>query len=113
MASWAKGSELVRAAARKPDSLLSRFRRWWGETLRNPEYHRIPLVETFKIGDRVRIDSTDPGFSHQIGTEATVASELERGDNGRWYYRLDNNMSAEPECLKLIEHVAESRGSME
>jgi hypothetical protein len=78
--------------------LLSRFRRLWGE--------RDAAPATFRIGDRVRITNADRQFIDRIGVEAVVASELERANDGRMYYRLDNNMSAQPECLALVEPVA-------
>lgn len=95
--SWAEGSETVRAAPRKPDSLLSRFRR----LLAGKEAAQA----TFRIGDRVRITHADRQFIDRIGVEATIASKLERANDGRLYYRLDNNMSAQPECLTLVEHA--------
>lgn len=108
MRSWAEGSEVIRTAPRKPDTLLRRFRRWWAT--RDTAEAGLPSQapgETFKIGDRVRIDKADPEFICRIGTEATIASELECAPDGRMYYRLDNNMSAQPECLRLLERVAE------
>jgi hypothetical protein len=108
MRSWAEGSEVARAAARKPDSLFSRFRRWWNK--RDTAQAGISAhahSKTFNIGDRVRISKADPEFINRIGIEATIASELERAGDGRVYYRLDNNMSAQPECLTLLERVAE------
>jgi hypothetical protein len=35
-------------------------------------------------------------------------SELERGDDGHLYYRLDNSMSAQPECLTLLQCAADA-----
>ena len=96
--SWAEGCEAVRSASRHP-SLLDRLRRLWDR--------RQATQTAFSIGNRVRITKADPEFIDRIGTEAIVASELERGDDGRMYYRLDNNMSAQPECLTLLEQVAE------
>jgi hypothetical protein len=61
----------------------------------------------FRIGDRVRITDADPRFADRLGVEAIVASELERGDDGQLYYRLDNNMSARPECLTLLKSAPE------
>ncbi len=55
------------------------------------------------IGDRVRITHADPQFIDRIGIEAIVVSELEHTGVGRMFYRLNNNMSAEPDCLLLIE----------
>ena len=97
--SWADGSEAVRTAARKPDSLLSRLRRWWSK--------RDTPEAAFRIGDRVRVTKAGPQFTDRIGTEAIVVSELERAEDGRTFYRLDNNTSAEPDCLTLLERVAE------
>jgi hypothetical protein len=108
MRSWAEGSEVIRTGPRKPDSLLGRFRRWWSK--RDSAQAGISshaLIETFKIGDRVRINNADPQFIYRIGAEATIASELERAADGLMYYRLDNNMSARPECLTLLERGAE------
>ena len=68
---------------------------------------------TFKIGDRVRITSADPQFIDRVGIEAIIVSELERAGDGRRYYRLDNNMSAQPECLTLLEPSAEGPGTAE
>ena len=78
---------------------MSRFLHWLRKSDTGPL--------TFKIGDRVRIISADPQFSDRIGIEATVVSELERAGDGCVYYRLDNNMSAQPECLTLLEHDPE------
>lgn len=78
---------------------MSRFLHW----LRKSDTGEV----NFKIGDRVRIISADPQFSDRIGIEATVVSELERAGDGRVYYRLDNNMSAQPECLTLLGHARE------
>jgi hypothetical protein len=58
---------------------------------------------TFRIGDRVRITSADSPFADRVGVEAIIVSGLERAGDGRSYYRLDNNMSAQPECLTLLE----------
>jgi len=102
--SWAEGSEPVRAAPRKPASLLSRFRRLWDKS--------DALEATFRIGDRVRITNADRPFIDRLGVEAIVASELERANDGRMYYRLDNNMSAQPECLTLVERVAKPEDSI-
>jgi hypothetical protein len=63
---------------------------------------------TFRIGDRVRITVADPRFADRVGIEATVVSELERGDDGHLYYRLDNSMSAQPECLTLLQCAADA-----
>ena len=101
--SWAEGSEAVRTAARKPDSLLNRLRRWWGK--------EEIAGASFRIGDRVRITGADPQFIDRIGTEAIVVSGLEPAGDGRMFYRLDNNMSAQPDCLTLIERVAEPDGN--
>jgi hypothetical protein len=90
----------VRAAPRNV-SWLSRLRRLWAG--------REATQTTFRIGDRVRITKADPQFADRIGTEAIVASELERGDDGRTYYRLDNNTSAQPECLALLEPATNLR----
>lgn len=90
----------MRAAPRKPGSLLRRLLGLWAKT----EYPQA----TFRIGDRVRITVADPRFADRVGIEATVASELERGDDGRLYYRLDNNMSAQPECLTLLQPAADA-----
>ena len=76
--------------------------------LRKPEDDAIALSQPFRIGDRVRITHADPEFIDRIGIEATVLSALERGDDGRMYYRLDNDMSAQPECLELIERRGEA-----
>ena len=109
MHSWSEGSEVIRTAPRTPESLLSRFRRWWNKKDAAQAGTSLPAVETFKIGDRVRINSADPQFIHRIGVEATIASELECATDGRMYYRLDNNMSAQPECLTLLERSAEPK----
>ena len=85
--------------------MLSRFRRLWGE--------RDAAQATFRIGDRVRITNADRQFIDRIGVEAVVASELERANDGRMYYRLDNNMSAQPECLALVEPVAKPGDSIQ
>lgn len=107
MHAWSVGSEVVRTVPRKPDSLLSRFRRWWKKRDAAQSEMSLSGVETFKIGDRVRINSADPRFKDRIGVEATIASELEYATDDRLYYRLDNNMSAQPECLTLLERSAE------
>jgi hypothetical protein len=93
--SWAEGSETVRTAPRKPGSLVSRFIHWLGKGDTGEA--------TLRIGDRVRITSADPQFADRVGVEAIVVSGLERAGDGRSYYRLDNNMSAQPECLTLLE----------
>lgn len=93
--SWAAGSDLIRTAPRKSRSLLSRFRSWWDS--------RNAAPTTFMIGDRVRITHADPQFIDRIGIEAIVVSELEHTGDGRMFCRLDNGMSAEPDCLMLIE----------
>ncbi len=93
--SWAAGSEVVRTAPRKSRSLLSRLRSWWDS--------RNAAQNSFMIGDRVRITHADPQFIDRIGIEAIVVSELEHTGDGRMFYRLNNNMSAEPNCLLLIE----------
>jgi len=98
--SWAEGSEALRTAPRKPEPLVSRFLHW----LRKRETER----PAFRIGDRVRIISADPQFTDRVGIEAIVVSGLERAGDGRSYYRLDNNMSAQPECLTLLEPRAEA-----
>lgn len=90
---------MVRTAPRKPGSLLSRFRRWW--------CNRDSAQSTFKIGDRVRITHADPHFIDRIGIEAIVVSELEHASDGRMFYRLNNNMSAQPDCLTLIERLVD------
>jgi hypothetical protein len=92
----------VRTAPRKPESLVSRFVQW----LRKGDTGPV----SFRIGDRVRITSADPQFTDRVGIEAIVVSELERAGDGRSYYRLDNNMSAQPECLTLLERGAEAPG---
>lgn len=97
--SWAEGSEAIRIAPREPASLLRRFLGLWAN-------RDIPQA-TFRIGDRVRITDADPQFANRIGIEATVVSGLEPGGDGRLYYRLDNNMSAQPDCLTLLEPGAE------
>lgn len=89
----------MRTAPRKPASLTSRFLHWL--------LKRDTEQATFKIGDRVRIIKADPQFRDRVGIEATVVSKLERVGDGRSYYRLDNNMSAQPECLVLLEPRAE------
>jgi hypothetical protein len=99
--SWAAGSEVVRTAPRKSRSLLSRFRKWWGS--------KDDAQNTFVVGDRVRITHADPQFIDRIGVEAIVVSELEHTGDGRMFYRLNNNMSAEPECLMLIERPVDPR----
>src|SRR5690606_18416990 len=91
--SWAEGSEAGRSAPRKPRSLVSRFIHW----LRKGNTGQA----VFRIGDRVRITSADPQFAERIGVEAIIVSGLERAGDGRSYYRLDNNMSAQPESLTL------------
>ena len=90
----------MRAAPRKPGSLLRRLLGRWAKT----EYPQA----TFRIGDRVRITTADPRFADRLGIEATVASDIERGDDGRLYYRLDNDMSAQPECLTLLQSAADA-----
>jgi hypothetical protein len=92
----------VRTAPRKPESLVSRFAHWLRKRDTGPA--------TFRIGDRVRITSADPQFADRVGIEAIVVSELERAGDGRSYYRLDNNMSAQPECLTLVEPDAAGSG---
>jgi hypothetical protein len=79
---------------------VSRFLHW----LRKGDKER----PAFRIGDRVRITSADPQFTDRVGIEAIVVSGLERAGDGRSYYRLDNNMSAQPECLTLLEPRAET-----
>lgn len=107
MHSWSEGSEVIRTAPRTPEPLLSRFRRWWNKRGAAQAGTSLPAVEAFKVGDRVRIDAADPPFTHRIGVEAIIASELECATDGRMYYRLDNNMSAQPECLTLLEPGAD------
>ena len=101
--SWAEGSEALRTAPRKPGSLASRFIYW----LRKRDAGQA----TFRIGDRVRITSADPQFAERVGVEAIVVSGLERAVDGQSYYRLDNNMSARPECLTLLQSRAEATSS--
>lgn len=84
---------------------MSRFLRW----LRKRDTEQA----TFSIGDRVRITRADPRFRDRIGIEATVVSGLQRASDGRRYYRLDNNMSAQPDCLALIEPGATEAPSTE
>jgi len=95
----------VRTAPREPVSFLSRLRRWWAS--------KEMGQARFRIGDRVRITHADPRFVDRIGIEATVVSEPEEAANGRMYYRLDNGMSAQPECLTLLEPVAEAGDSID
>lgn len=76
--------------------------------LRKPEDDAVALSQPFRIGDRVRITYADHEFIDRIGIEATIVSTLERGDDGRMYYRLDNDMSARPECLEPIERHGEA-----
>lgn len=90
---------MVRTAPRKPASLLSRFRHWWRG--------KDTAQATFRIGDRVRVTRADPQFTDRIGTEAIVVSDLEHTGDGRAFYRLNNNMSAQPECLTLLERDAD------
>lgn len=90
---------MVRTAPRNPESLLSRFRRWRG--------NRNAAQSTFMIGDRIRITHADPQFIDRIGIEAIVVSELEHTGDGRMFYRLNNNMSAQPDCLTLIERLGD------
>ena len=103
--SWAEGSEAVRTAPRQPESLLSRLLYW----LRKRDTEQA----SFRIGDRVRITSADHRFTDRVGIEAIVVSGLERAADGCSYYRLDNNMSAQPECLTLLERGAEASGAAE
>ncbi len=97
--SWAAGSEVVRTTPRKSRSLLGRFRSWWAG--------RNTAQSTFMIGDRVRITQADPQFIDRVGIEAIVVSELEHTGDGSMFYRLNNNMSAKPDCLMLIERPAD------